>query len=307
MQQIPISDAYFSHLYSPYMMPISNYYTGSSQPSSGASTASSSSSPYQYTSYAHNQQQQQSASSILKPNLLSLKDRLLKAASSNRQNTTKTDNENEKLQKQLQVALVYQQLMALQQYRSLFGGSSNSFGGYGDYPGSMAALYQSYYQQPQAEASSDSLVSALLPTTSEDTSAAASNKSPVTSEKPTTEQLERALAATVAYRQQLALYAQKLGGGSGAGSYGVGGVSSLYGSGPGGFGYPSGIYSGAYGNAGGFGYGGNYGASSLYGAATPSTGTGGMLSSLTGGLSALTGGGNTGGLGLLSSLGLLFG
>nr|XP_027203215.1 cell wall protein IFF6-like isoform X2 [Dermatophagoides pteronyssinus] len=322
--------------YSPYLMPISNYYTGSSSTVS-ATIARSPRSPYQYTHY--NSQAESNMPS-------SIQDKMLKTNSNHNNNGT-DDNiaaTQERLSKQLQMALLYNQLLQLQQqYRpSLYGSNLGSgLAGYSGYqygfPNSISSLYNYLANGPDMNLE-------LLPTTSAtsvnpSSSASASSHSSSTLSSPSNPEADdapsladeaiqlQALASLLNYRTQLAsMYGGSMYGsgyGSGYGSSLGSGLGSGYGSGSGST--MSSLYGGSGGSTfGGFpstlfgsGYGNHMGStlSSLYGSAMPA-GAGGVLSSLAGGLSSLTGGsggagasggGGGGGFGVLNTLGMLFG
>ncbi|KPM03083.1 hypothetical protein QR98_0015130 [Sarcoptes scabiei] len=305
--------------YSPYLMPISNYYTGSS--ATVSSLSPSASSPYQYTHYYS-----QAAESNLKPQ------HSQDSSTSNDQTKTSSTNQSfsklnltnpedqERLLQQLRLAMLYNQLAALQQYRAAYGGvggAGYSSYPYSAYPNTVSSLYDYYglgskdfnmelggsksndnHNSTSASSFLDSNESGSMTSATQTKASTTASASEIANNAA---QLQ-ALAAMLAYRQQLQqMYGGSLGSGSAisGASYGLG-ASSL-GLGSGGFGYPSSLYggAGAYGSGyGSSGLGSAY--SSLYGSSMP-TGSG-MLSSLAGGLSSLGSG-----LGVLSTLGMLFG
>ncbi|OTF80021.1 hypothetical protein BLA29_008894, partial [Euroglyphus maynei] len=286
-------------------MPISNYYTGSSSTVS-ATIARSPRSPYQYTHYNSQAENNMMPSS-------SIQDKVLKTSSSNNKSVNgsiidaddSTAAAEERLAKQLQMALLQSQILALQQYRSpLFGSNvGQGLAGYSGYqygfPNTMSSLYN-YLAGPDTNLE-------LLPTTSASSISSAKtgereNIASATNGKESRDPLNdplslsdeaqlQALVSMINYRQQLSsMYGGHMfGNGMGPGyssNYGSGSGSSMYGNGNG-FGLST-LFGSGYGN----GMGSSL--SSLYGSAMP-TGAGGVLSSLAGGLSSLTGGG--GGIG----------
>ena len=331
--------------YSPYLMPISNYYTGSSSTVSATITRSPSS-PYQYTHYYTQAENNMPSSSIQDQKVLktpnSIINNIKMANLTNDADETATAAAEDRLAKQLQLALLYNQLLALQQYRTALYGSTAGSGltGYSGYqygfPNTISSLYNYLAGQD--------MNLELSPTTSASSSIASSstggsntgssetkNTVSATNGKEVQEDLPslsdetqlQALSSLLSYRQQLAsMYGGGMYGSGLGSSYGTGpgsSLSSLYGGGlgKGGFGYPSTLYGSSYGSIGGNSMGGSS-FSSLYGSAMP-TGVGGIMSSLAGGLSSLTGGSGFGtgsvgsgrgggGLGVLNSLGtMLFG
>ena len=285
--------------YSPYMMPnsIANYYTGSAASNTPASL-------YQYFAQYP----------------ASIRDKLNSEESSPSRNITSANDEEKAQLKRLQTALLYHQIMALQEYQAL-----NSRGGGGSSNGAnMAALYSQLYQNqdPYGQYAGGN--------PSDDSQTSASESSSTSVPNLSAAELQQQLAQTIAYRQQLAQMAGQMGYGGGEnpmsaysgspyeGGYGGGmggGMSGALGGGMGGYGssgygMPSSMFGSSMMSQGGSGIGsllgagsmlGGGGLGSMLGSGLSPTGMGGMLGNLAGGLSSLASGG------LMNSLGSIFG
>lgn len=268
------------------------------------------SSPYLYSAY-HSQSAPSTSSSSTSgiQSFASLRDKLLKSSSTNRVNITasKEAEDKEKLAKQLQLALIYRQMLALQQYRSLYGNQALS-----EYYPQYLAQLQRYYGQgdPSSVTGMDHSAGNTAAASSINSEISPDYSSSVVAPKGTLSELQQQQLAALAFRRQvMSRYGSLYGGSGGTGSYETS-ASSLYGdyASPGLSGY-SGLYgSGGAGIGGGYGYPTGSAYSSLYGSAMP-TGAAGILSQLTSGfangLSNMAGG--SGPLGMLSTLGYLFG